>query len=70
MGAIQLSRQAAQSESAAPANLTSAQAAYERRVRELDQLIARLRNPASPCSRRRFTHVPAHAREMPISAAP
>lgn len=26
-------------------------------------------DPASPCSRRRFTHLPEHAREMPISAA-
>jgi outer membrane translocation and assembly module TamA len=45
--AREMSRRAAQAESAALANLTSAQAAYERRLRELDQLIARLRNPGT-----------------------
>lgn len=42
-----MSRRAAEAESAALAELTSAQAAYERRLRQLEQQIARLRNPGT-----------------------
>ncbi|WP_330310427.1 MULTISPECIES: hypothetical protein [unclassified Streptomyces] len=45
--ARELSRRAAEAESAALAELTSAQAAYERRLRQLEQQIARLRNPGT-----------------------
>ncbi|MEU0414501.1 hypothetical protein ABZ307_42965 [Streptomyces griseorubiginosus] len=41
------SRRAAEAESAAQAELTSAQAAYERRLRQMEQQVARLRNPGS-----------------------
>ncbi|MFF4402504.1 hypothetical protein [Streptomyces sp. NPDC001480] len=42
-----VSRRAAEAESAAQAELTSTQAAYERRLRQLEQQIARLRNPGT-----------------------
>ncbi|MFJ3799897.1 hypothetical protein ACIPSJ_26885 [Streptomyces sp. NPDC090088] len=42
-----VSRKAAEAESAAQAELTSAQAAYERGLRQLEQQIARLRNPGA-----------------------
>ncbi|MFJ1610401.1 hypothetical protein ACIOHS_44920 [Streptomyces sp. NPDC088253] len=45
--AREVSRRAAEAESAALAELTSAQAAYERRLRQLEQQIARLRDPGT-----------------------
>ncbi|MET9720316.1 hypothetical protein ABZZ46_33635 [Streptomyces rochei] len=45
--AREVSRRAAETESAALASLTSAQSTYERRLRQLEQQIARLRNPGA-----------------------
>lgn len=45
--AREVSRRAAEAESAAQAKLASALAAYERRLRQLEQRIARLRNPGT-----------------------
>ncbi|MBZ6135442.1 hypothetical protein [Streptomyces olivaceus] len=42
-----VSREAALAESAAQAELTSAEVAYERKMRQLEQQMARLRNPGS-----------------------
>ncbi|WP_371100695.1 hypothetical protein [Streptomyces sp. PU_AKi4] len=45
--AREVSRRAAETESAALVGFTSAQTAYERRLRQLEQQIARLRNPGT-----------------------